>query len=657
MSYGVKYRNTYTDLLGVSHQVDILEEGYSGSITTVYATSDPVIFAWDPSDDTKYPTTIVSSMDINLRSPSRQYFRSLFTASKFKYQVKHYTAAAEDWIGFLIPDLYTEAYESKDFAVNLKATDGLGLLVNMDFVDANGDAYTGLKSDFDIIKIMLDKIGNERAIITAVNIFETTMANTDYDDPLKQAYTNCDIFYGMNCADVLAEILKPYGAILFQSKEGWFVVRFSQLKGEYTSIWHDSLGNVDSVESYSPTISLTDENATASARNVMVMGASSMQIIPAIKSLRINQDYGYNDNIIPGGNMPKKEFTYTWTDLGRNGYYRYVSDKWQLKIPLPNTVSPIIEGAVIDAKNNQLALKIEGIVDRSLLYGKANAKYAESSFPIVADDKKVIFSIEFAASATKSYSRPVVLANIPVDIYFRIKIGTQYRTDTGWTTDGTNVDSYLSIANYTANTGWTSKSFEIESVPESGTCTIQVLQMFYSYVGENVFDGTLLIKKIGMEFPEGDTNLEFDTIVNNENNFKPADIDIMCADLPDITNNKIIYSNGKYLGDGTPTVLWQEMFNNIQEPLVVSLARIITDQHLIPSVSYDALIRHAHCNIGSVITDPWDGCMYRVLSIRSYSVANCEMRCRLCEIMDHEGLLTEGGESILTETSETILTD
>jgi len=655
MSYGVKYRNTYTDLLGVSHQVDILEEGYSGSITSVYATSDPVIFSWDPSDDTKYPTSIASSMDINFRSPSRQYFRSLFTASKFKYQVKHYSATVLNWVGYLIADLYKEVYESKDFAVSIKAADGLGLLVNMDFVDANGDAYTGLKSDFDIIKIMLDKIGNERAIITAINIYETTMDNDTGDDPLKQAYTNCDIFYGMNCADVLAEILKPYGAMLFQDANGWNVIRFSQLKGSYVRRIYNAAGVYSSSGSYDPSKTLTDENETLANRNVMVMGATSMQVIPAMKELNINQDYGYVDNIIPGGNMPKKEFTWTWSSLGRNGYYRYVSNKWQLKIPAPQTCSPIIEGAVIDAKNEQMAIKIEGIVDASFLSGKTYAKYAESTFPIVADDKKVIFSIEYAATAINQ-TIPAA-ANIPVDIYIQIQIGSKYRTSTGWTTNGNDPDSYLSIANYTANSGWADKSFEIESVPESGTCTIHVLQMFYEYSGSNIFAGTLLIKKIGMEFPEGDTDLEFKTTINDKNNYIPSDIDIMCADLPDITNNKIIYANGKYLSDATPTVLWQEKDNNIQEPIVVSLARIITDQHLTPTVSYDALIRHSHCSIGSVIADPWDGCIYRVLSIGSFNVANCEMRCKLCEIIDQEGLLTESGEEILTETEETILTD
>jgi len=655
MSYGVKYRNTYTDLLGVSHQVDILEEGYSGSITTVYATSDPVIFAWDPSDDTKYPTTIASSMDINLRSPSRQYFRSLFTASKFKYQVKHYTAAAEDWIGFLIPDLYTEAYESKDFTVSLKATDGLGLLVNIDFVDANGDAYTGLKSDFDIIKIMLDKIGNERAIITAVNIFETTMANTDYDDPLKQAYTNCDIFYGMNCADVLAEILKPYGAILFQSKEGWFVVRFSQLKGEYTSIWHDSLGNVDSVESYSPTISLTDENATLATRNVMVMGATSMQVIPAMKELNINQDYGYQENIIPGGDMNIKDWTQQFASN------EYISNIWKMHLNSPYTISENVTGYCLDKSTGEMYLAIFRYIFGSLGSAEQLANWAQTSFYLKQDSsRKYKLSIEYRFTAYDSVAGHLVGTIPNTSLFFVIKQGNNFLNNKGkwvnWLGSIPYQDKSIDI--YVANTQeWQKSEFTIDYIPADGDVEVRIYKACSGIYKDPTLTYSVDVKYIGIQVLGVDTSLEFKTTVNDQNNYIPSDIDIMCADLPDESFKTAVYQNGKYLSDGTPTLLWQEKDNNIQEPLVVSLARIITDQHLIPSVSYDALIRHAHCNIGSVITDPWDGCMYRVLSIRSYSVANCEMRCRLCEIMDHEGLLTEGGESILTETSETILTD
>jgi hypothetical protein len=74
--------------------------------------------------------------------------------------------------------------------------------------------------------------------------------------------------------------------------------------------------------------------------------------------------------------------------------------------------------------------------------------------------------------------------------------------------------------------------------------------------------------------------------------------------------------------------------NDIQETLVVSLARIISDQYLTPTVSYDALIRHAHLHIGSVVYDPWDDIKYRVLEIMGHDVAECEMRVKLCEILE-----------------------
>lgn len=657
MSFGVKYRNTYTDLLGVSHQVDILEEGYSGSITSIYATSDPVIFAWDASDDTKYATSIASSIDINFRSPSRQYFRSLFTASKFKYQVKHYTATVLDWVGYLIPDLYSEVYDTKDFAVNIKAADGLGLLVNMDFVDANGDAYTGLKSDFDIIKIMLDKLGNERSIITAINIYETTMDDGTGDDPLKQAYTNCDIFYGMNCAEVLDEILKPYGAVLFQDANGWNIIRFSQLKGSYERRIYNSAGTYSSSGTYDPSKTLTDENATLATRNVMVIGATSMQIMPAMKELNINQDYGYQENIIPGGDMNIKDWTQQFASN------EYVSNIWKMHLPSPYLISENVTGYCLDKLTGEMYLAIFRYVFGDLISNPSVANWASTSFYLKQDiSKKYKLSIEYRFTAYDTVAGYLIGPdnNLTAHLIFVIKQGNNFLNNNGkwvnWTGSIPYPDHCIDLF-VPAGQDWLTSEFTINDIPADGDVEVRIYKASSPLYKDPDYTYSVDVKNIGMQVLGVDTSLEFKTTVNDQNNYIPSDIEILCADLPDETYKTAVYKNGKFLSDGTPTLLWKEKGNNIQEPLVVSLARIITDQHVVPSVSYDAVIRHAHCSIGSVITDPWDGCVYRVLSIMSYSVANCEMRCRLCEIIDQEELLTEGGEEILTELGETILTD
>jgi hypothetical protein len=651
MSYGVKYRNTYTDLLGVSHQVDILEQDYAGGITSVSATQNPVIFAWDPDNDTKYPTSLASSIDISFRSPSRQFFRSLFTASKFKYQVKHYTAAVVDWIGFILPDLYSEAYEKKDFAVNIKAADGLGLLQGMDFVDANGLAYTGRKSDFDIIKIMLDKIGNERNIYTAIDIYEESMAHTNADDPLKQAYTDCDIFYDMNCAEVLEEILKPYGAILFQDASGWGVVRFSQLYGSYVRRAYSSAGTYTGNTTFNPGVTLTNEMATVATRNVMVMGATSMRVIPAIKKLRINQDYGYKDNMVPGGNMLRKEFgPLTDTVQGKS----YKSKIWKMKRPNPFTIDSSVWGKFLSAQDGQMYIRIDDFINDGFSRAKDIAKWAESSFYIYQDTKSIALDFEFRLSVWRDGDGYVT--DWIRDLYIQIQVGTYYLTVNGWLNSaGNGVDTYIKLSNQTSSISFNTYHLEADTVPTSGTMYVRIFQVCDPDPITGSSAVWLDVKSIKLQLTDVDTEMQFDTIIDDLNNIIPEDIDIMCADIPDMVNNRAIYANGKYLSNGTPTKDWKELGSNTVEPLLVSLARIISDQYLVPTISYDAVIRHAHLSVGSVISDPWDSLKYRILAIKGFNVAECEMSATLCEVLATEILVTENGENIITENSEAIL--
>jgi len=654
MSYGVKYRNGYTDILGVSHRVDILEDGYSGAVVTVQATRNPVIFSWDPDDGSKYATSIASSMDINLRSPSRQYFKSLFTASKFKYQVIHYTASVPDWVGFLLPDLYSEIYESKDFAVSIKAADGLGLLGNMDFVDGNGDAYTGLKTDFDIIKIMLDKIGNTRGIYTAINIYETTMTVGNPYDPLKQVYTNCDIFNGMTCADVLREILKPYGAVIFQDSNGWNIVRFSQLSGSYVRRIYNTAGTYLYSETHDPVKSLTDENATASNRNVMIMGSTSMNMIPAIQKLFISQDYGKKDNLLPGGDFNIKD----WEPQFASNEYR--SNIWKMHIDSPFTIGDAVTGYVEDRSTGEMHMAIFGYVFGDLIHNPSMANYAMSKIYLSeTEDQRFALKLEYRLTIYDPAAGYLIGpdGNRSANIFIIVKQGSNILDNNGvwvnWT--GSIPSDFAAIKLFApSSVNWNSLEIPISSIPNNGDVEVRVYRAASPFYKDPSWVISVDVKKISFEINGVDTSLEFVTEVDQNNNYIPDTIDIMSGDAPDITNGASIYSGAKLIDASTTTKLWKEVGSNIQEPLVVSLARIISNQYLRPTVSYDALIRHAHLTIGSVIDDPWDLVKYRVLAIRSNDVAECEVRATLAEIIYQENLVTESGEALITESDEPI---
>jgi hypothetical protein len=177
MAYGVLYRTIFKDILGVTKQVDILEDGYAGAVTVVNSSRNTVASAWDPDEDTKYPQLIASSKDIYLLAPTRKYYINLFTSNKFKYLVKYYENSILIWQGYLLPDLYNETYDNTNYIVNIKAADGLGLLKNIDFLDGSGDPYTGQKTDFEIITICLNKLSLNLDIYSGIDMYETNMVS------------------------------------------------------------------------------------------------------------------------------------------------------------------------------------------------------------------------------------------------------------------------------------------------------------------------------------------------------------------------------------------------------------------------------------------------------------------------------------------------
>jgi hypothetical protein len=628
-------------------RVDICERDFIGDITTVRGATDFISSAHDPDSDTKYPILKPSSVDLFLLSPSRRYFLNLFTSDKFKYLVKYYENSVQIWSGYLLADLYSEPYELSNYNVNLKAIDGLGLLKNIPFLDASGNKYTGLKSDLEIINICLSKLDLGLDVYTAVDIYEINMSDGTNDDPLTQAYSPCEAFNDKDCATVLREILKPYGAQMWHQDNAWHIVRSELLNGNsYTRRRYNSSGVFQSAASYNPNKSLTDDSVSLSYRNILVMARTTMQIIPAIKKLVIKHDYGLNDALLSGGDMNPDEFSLISGKFVSNYWTRYNGDSSSAfgKLLDKDSMLLYIAGQCSDFSDNL-------IVD---------AEYLEATFSLDADTKRFIVNIEFRITAMKRNVGSITIEDIYA--YWQIQQGDYFLTNFGWkhSNDLALSNRYL-FAPVTTGYGWNSVTFEGEGVPGTGTIYVRILQ-FVSGVNYAfpIPQFTVETKKIQALLIDDsqviDTEIELTTEISENNNFIPDEIELLVADLPDISNNKYLYRNGKFLSDGTPTKLWKVKGTSIQEPLIVALARMITNQYIRPTMMYDGVIEDANLKIGSVVSHQADALKFIVHQITSHNPASMNMQVRLIELIDSEELLTEDSEYITTEDGLNILT-
>lgn len=173
--YGTRWRLEYSDFFQKGEtRLDIEEKHYSGAITQVCGGADPVVISWaSNSIDDEMPT---SECVIQLLSETDFQFIDLFTSDDRKYRVKYYRNGSLKWVGFVIPMLYSEPFHTtKNYIVQITASDQLGTLKDIDFVDDFGNVITTPMSFLDAITMILRKTDIDIPVLESVNIFEKSM--------------------------------------------------------------------------------------------------------------------------------------------------------------------------------------------------------------------------------------------------------------------------------------------------------------------------------------------------------------------------------------------------------------------------------------------------------------------------------------------------
>jgi len=651
MAYGVRYRiNGKQMQTGTDIRVDICKENYTGSVTTIQGATDFIAFAWDPDLDTKYPIFKSSSADIFLMSPSRRYFLSLFTSRKFRYLVKYYVNSVQLWSGYLLADLYNEPYDYKNYFINIKAVDGLALLKNIPFTDEDDAAYSGRKTDLEIIQICLGKLNLGLGMYTAIDIYETTMTTGNAYDPLSQAYSPTEVFEGMDCAEVLREILKPYGAQIWQRNNNWEIVRASLLNGSsYIRRYYNSAGEYTAWDLHDPSQELTSDDAVITQRNILVQGSTNLQVIPAIKEFRINQDFGFIENALPGGTIDKKDFSISFP--------HYRSDYWRLYY---DASTYVMAPGMIDLGDNIYVIRLTAPQVATANYPSlaSHRAFYINSLSLVEDlgaSIKVSFTFKINWTGGYIYS---------FRMFAHIYLGDYALTKNGWDlkTSLSDAEECVYFGTFDNDAGFFTYSVEASGIPvDAGSENLEIY--LYQPIGrieaDTPVDVSLIVKEVKVTLGSGTEIITSDyqllTKIDDDNNYIPEDIDVLLADIPDMPNNDKIYKNGKFLADGTPTRLWQVPGSVYQEQLIIALARMITDQYMIPTIMYEGLVEDVNLNIGSVITDPWDDIKLYVHQISSYNPLSMKAQVRLVEISDGESLVTISDNQLVTLSGEKLV--
>jgi hypothetical protein len=307
MAFGTKYRAEFTDELGIDWQVDIQEDPDPGTITSLQCSGEPLTIEWYGEDDIQDQNIMGSKMSLNIECDSDFAYSDLFTSDNLEYKVIVYQDSNVFWNGYILANNYVEPYDGVPYSTTITATDGLGLLSYYEFKDLG---YSARQKISVVIYDILSLVGIT-TFTEYINLYESTMDSDVGDSPLDQGGVDYLLFKEMDCYEALFEILKSFNAGIRQDNGVFEIFRFKELADAtmYGRIF--TSGTVKSATTKTPEQAI---NRTGDASTLADIEGGAMMIIPQLKTININHDYGDKKSIYKNYNFPLEEFTLNVVD-------------------------------------------------------------------------------------------------------------------------------------------------------------------------------------------------------------------------------------------------------------------------------------------------------------------------------------------------------
>jgi hypothetical protein len=215
------------------YKVQILEKDYIGDADALYPTSDFITITYGAMDDNELVVFKSSEARLSLLcKEANDPYMSLFTTDPMQYILQIYREVSPgnsicEWAGYLAAGTYTQDYANPPYRISLRATDGIALLKNMEYLDAEGKKYEGVSTVDDIIRSILSRISSMRVkynIHDNIVLPEQGMSSAYHIAiDAKSIYAAVGAEKTPSCYDVLENILATLQLQLFQSKSAWHV--------------------------------------------------------------------------------------------------------------------------------------------------------------------------------------------------------------------------------------------------------------------------------------------------------------------------------------------------------------------------------------------------------------------------------------------------
>lgn len=312
MAYNTKYRFRFESVHGVTYEVRLLENGYSGSVTDRPLGAAPVIRMQE--SDPFRPT----SCDLVLECQTDGEYVDLYTTDPMQYKVAVYQKKTSSysliWEGYVATEIYSEPDIAPPYDVKITATDGIGVLKEYTFEES------GLMSVREHLRSLLMKTGDSHPYIyTASQLREYGETAVSFMDDVK---ISLDYMAGKTCYEVLEELLKSMRCILTY-RLYWLIIREVDVQitsGGSLSVLFSNYDLEEATTTYSLSLGKTVGKMGASGTDMWPVGYLTRRVVPAKKSVKVTADW----NLRSGAPDVGSEVWSTTGDVSQNLKPRYV---------------------------------------------------------------------------------------------------------------------------------------------------------------------------------------------------------------------------------------------------------------------------------------------------------------------------------------------
>jgi len=232
-----KYRIDFKTLDGFDARVQMLYEGYTGSVITLIGGERPFVLKEFNLDENLFKPVRPQLAEIEILASASGVSIDNFLVDQdtdILVIFSYINVNQAYWYGYLLQEDFKETWINTNHFITITATEGFGYLKNIQLND-EGSEITGTATPLEFLAAAMQNTSQSFAKYSVINnLYNTAMSDAANTSPLDQCKINAKTFQIQDqeyddCYTVIEKINQAFNQTIFMYKGNWFIMRLEDL--------------------------------------------------------------------------------------------------------------------------------------------------------------------------------------------------------------------------------------------------------------------------------------------------------------------------------------------------------------------------------------------------------------------------------------------